>query len=670
MRLKDAPIQRKLLVIILLTTITALLLTRGIMLIYEFLRFQRATTRQLSTVGKIIAGNSTAALAFANQNDATEILSALNAEPYITAAALYDREGKLFARYPANLPDDALPATPQKDGLQSEHSHLAESQPVMQGDKRLGTLYLRFDMGTLKQEWLRISISIALAVTAVVILVAYLLSRKLQRQISQPILALAGTAKAVYDRQDYSVRAKKFGEDEIGLLTDAFNQMLHKLEEKNAELQVTFEQLRTAHQEILELNRDLEGRVEQRTAELRRSRAVSESLFESLPGLYLVLTPDLKIVAASDAYLKATMTTRASLVGRGLFEAFPDNPQDPAATGTANLRASLDRVRQTAAADTMAIQQYDIRRPDGVFEERYWSPVNSPVLGVDRQIEYIIHRVEDVTEFMRQKTMPAGNTTDLRTRMEQMEAEIFHNSQALQAANRQLKAANKELEAFSYSVSHDLRAPLRHIDGFLELLQKKAGTALDSKSQRYVNLIGESAKEMGTLIDNLLSFSRMGRAEMRAAPVNLEQLVRDAIKDLEPEAAGRDIVWKIGALPQVRADQALLRQVLINLISNALKYSRTRPRTEIEIGCPPDHNGEHVVFVRDNGVGFDMKYADKLFGVFQRLHEAGEFEGTGIGLANVQRIISRHGGRTWAEGVVDAGATFYFSLPKSPLLQP
>jgi light-regulated signal transduction histidine kinase (bacteriophytochrome) len=184
-----------------------------------------------------------------------------------------------------------------------------------------------------------------------------------------------------------------------------------------------------------------------------------------------------------------------------------------------------------------------------------------------------------------------------------------------------------------------------------------------------VNLIAESAKEMGTLIDNLLSFSRMGRAAMCAARVDLEQLVRNTIKELEQEAAGRDIVWKIGALPQVHADQALLRQVLINLISNALKYSRTRPRTEIEIGCPPDSNGEHVVFIRDNGVGFDMKYAEKLFGVFQRLHEAGEFEGTGIGLANVQRIIGRHGGRTWAEGVVDAGATFYFSLPKSPSLQ-
>jgi light-regulated signal transduction histidine kinase (bacteriophytochrome) len=214
-------------------------------------------------------------------------------------------------------------------------------------------------------------------------------------------------------------------------------------------------------------------------------------------------------------------------------------------------------------------------------------------------------------------------------------------------------------------VSHDLRAPLRHVGGFLELLQKRAGASLDAKCQRYMTLISESAKEMGTLIDNLLSFSRMGRAEMRTTELDLEQLARDAIRELAPDTMDREIVWTVAPLPSVQADPALMRQVMLNLISNALKYSRTRRRAEIEIGCPPNNNGEHVFFVRDNGVGFDMKYADKLFGVFQRLHKSEEFEGTGIGLANVQRIIGRHGGRTWAEGIVDGGATFYFSIPKS-----
>lgn len=228
----------------------------------------------------------------------------------------------------------------------------------------------------------------------------------------------------------------------------------------------------------------------------------------------------------------------------------------------------------------------------------------------------------------------------------------------------QLEGANKELEAFSYSVSHDLRAPLRHMAGYLQLLQKHAGSTLDAKGRRYLEMISESVKEMGGLIDDLLSFSRMGRTEMRATRVNVEQLIKDSINDMGQETEGRDIVWKIAALPEVQADPSLMRQVMVNLVSNALKYSRTRARTQIEIGCQPDPNGDHVFYVRDNGVGFDMQFADKLFGVFQRLHDTDEFEGTGIGLANVQRIISRHGGRTWAEGKVGEGAAVYFSLPR------
>ena len=227
----------------------------------------------------------------------------------------------------------------------------------------------------------------------------------------------------------------------------------------------------------------------------------------------------------------------------------------------------------------------------------------------------------------------------------------------------QLEAANQELEAFAYSVSHDLRAPLRHIDGFLELLQKRTATALDERSQHYMATISDATRRMGTLIDDLLSFSRMGRYDMSRMQIDLSALTQEVIREFEPEAQGRAIRWQIGDLPLVFGDRAMLRIVLVNLISNALKFTRSRPQAEIEIGCTPGRGTESIVFVRDNGVGFDMNYADKLFGVFQRLHRADEFEGTGIGLANVHRIINRHGGRTWAEGKVDHGATFYFSIP-------
>jgi signal transduction histidine kinase len=228
----------------------------------------------------------------------------------------------------------------------------------------------------------------------------------------------------------------------------------------------------------------------------------------------------------------------------------------------------------------------------------------------------------------------------------------------------ELQAANKELEAFAYSVSHDLRAPLRHVVGYAELLQRQAASALDEKGIHYLKTILEAAKTMGTLIDDLLGFSRIGRAEANKVAVDLEQLVAQVIAELAQDTGERDIAWKVGALPVCYGDRAMLRMVFVNVLSNAVKFTRTRPHAEIEIGCRQQENNQIRIFVRDNGAGFDMRHVDKLFGVFQRLHGSEEFEGTGIGLATVQRIVHRHGGTCWAEGAVDQGATVYFTFPK------
>ena len=224
-----------------------------------------------------------------------------------------------------------------------------------------------------------------------------------------------------------------------------------------------------------------------------------------------------------------------------------------------------------------------------------------------------------------------------------------------------LETANKELEGFAYSVSHDLRSPLRAIDGFSQILVTEYGPGLDEEPRRCLQRISENTRKMGRLIDDLLHFSRLGRQPITRRPVAMAGLARQCLEELQAEREGREVEAVVGELPPCEADRALLQQVWLNLLSNALKYTRKRAPARIEAGSF-ERDGEVVYFVRDNGVGFDMAYADKLFGVFQRLHRQEDYEGTGVGLALVQRIIHRHGGRIWAEASPDRGAAFFFTL--------
>jgi light-regulated signal transduction histidine kinase (bacteriophytochrome) len=280
-----------------------------------------------------------------------------------------------------------------------------------------------------------------------------------------------------------------------------------------------------------------------------------------------------------------------------------------------------------------------------------WAGIVASFSAVRRRVEDSLRRTRDRLQV----------EVEQRARRED---EIKSLNQELEKRAAELEASNKELESFAYSVSHDLRAPLRHLAGYSELLQKHAASSLDNKSQRYIQTILASAKRMGNLIDDLLAFSRLGRTETRRTAVDMQQVVKEVVAELGRDTKGRDIAWKIGALPVCYGDRSMLKLVVVNLVSNAVKFTRIRTRTEIEIGCV-DGNNEVEVFVRDNGAGFDMQYANKLFGVFQRLHLAEQFEGTGIGLATVQRIVHRHGGKVRAEGAVDEGAAFYFSLPNA-----
>ena len=317
----------------------------------------------------------------------------------------------------------------------------------------------------------------------------------------------------------------------------------------------------------------------------------------------------------------------------------------------------------------------EVLRPDGSPRPIEESPPLRALSGeVIRNQEEIVrtpatgelrHREVSATPVRDHKGEIIGSVTIVRdiTDRKKSEEQIRVLNKQLNQHVAKIETANKELEAFSYSVSHDLRAPLRHMSGFTEMLTERLKAHPDEKASSYAGSIYAASKKMGLLIDDLLSLSQVSRSEMRKRKVNLNTLVKRVVREIGEELKERKIRWEIDELPEVSGDKSLLERVIVNLISNAVKFTSTRAQAEIRIACK-DEGDDIVCYVADNGVGFDMKYVDKIFGVFQRLHTQDEFEGTGIGLSIVQRIISRHGGRAWADSVLGQGATFYFSLPK------
>ena len=386
-------------------------------------------------------------------------------------------------------------------------------------------------------------------------------------------------------------------------------------------------------------------------------------LFESLPGLYLVLTPDLHIVAASDAYLQASMTKRDEIIGRNLFDVFPDNPDDSAATGTKNLRDSLDRVLQSRTADTMAIQKYDIRRPKsegGGFEERHWSPINSPVFESDGSICYIIHRVEDVTEFVRLKHT---QTEELRTQAERMETEVFLRSRDLDAANRRLREANADLEAFTSSVAHDLKAPLRAVQGFAHILSESCVNKLNDEEKDHLATTLDGAVRMNALINDLLSYSRIAREEITPEPLLLNEMISMVVRHLPEENRIRKLRINVPAsLPPVLGHYQTVQQVISNLVANAQKF--VKPGEQPDLNISAEEIGSFVrLTIKDKGIGIAEDYHKKIFNVLQRLHTSEIYSGTGIGLAIVKRGIERMNGRVGVESRVGEGSSFWIELP-------
>lgn len=597
MKPRELPIKRKVMAVTMLTSIIVLVVAVAAFMAYDLTTFRETMVRTLTALAQATAENSADALAFGDKKDASETLSSLRLEPQIVAAALYDKDGKIFAWYPTNEPAASFPGVPLGEGHHFESGHLLFFQRVVRDKIVLGRLYLKSD---LRFFYSRIKIYSAIAALIILgsLIVALVLSNRLQKRISEPIVALANAARTVSERRDYSVRAPRMGMDELGVLTDSFNEMLTRIEQHAITSAFLSSIVESSDDAII--GKDLAGKVVSWNAGAER-------------------------IYGYDA---------GEMVGSSILRLLsPDRPDEE--------RQILENAKR---GETRLYETVRIRK-DG-------KPVDlslavSPIRDVQGNVVGVSSIARDITERKRAEEQ-----------ILRLNAELEHR---VQMRTAELTAANQELEAFTYSVAHDLRAPLRHIDAFTRILQEDFAGSFPPEAAQLLDTIRRGSESMSRLVNDLLNLAHVGRQEMKKERVSLNLLIEEVIAELARETQGRGIEWHITQLPPTVGDPGLLKQVFANLLSNAIKYTRPRSRAVIEIGLRTMNN-ERIIFVRDNGVGFSMKYAAKLFGVFQRLHRAEEFEGTGVGLAIVERVVKRHGGRIWAESEINQGATFCFTL--------
>lgn len=618
-------VRGKLLFVVLVATSLALLISGAAMVIYELRDFRQTWVDDLTAQADVIGLAAAPALQFEDPEVARDYLALLKAKPNITGAAIYAANGSMFASYSSSGQEVTFPSLPEVDGHQVLENELVLFKRIVADNEILGTVGLRasYDLTGRLLDYLGM-----LGVIMLLSLVgAVLVSGRLQRSITEPIASVTSVARRVMSQRDFSQRAVKSSEDEIGVLVDAFNDMLNEIGRRA---------------EVLERsNKALERQVgERRRAE--EARAAGErrnrTLITAITQVVWVADRGGRFVEDQSGWSSYTGQAREQYRDLGWRRVFEPAAQD-------ELELAWARALNAPEAFELELRLWHVASKS----HRLVSLRAVPVLSRENEVEEWIGAVTDIEDQRR-------NEEDLRSLNAELEDRVA-------ARTAELEAANKELESFSYSVSHDLRAPLRAINGFANLLWEDHKDRLDEEAQRKISIIRGQADRMGALIDDLLTFSRLGRKSIDPVELDMKELATNTFERLYSGGGNGKAELRVGKLPTANADRNLLEQVWSNLLSNAVKFSSRKEHPVVEVGGIVEES-ENVYYVRDNGAGFDPRYQSKLFGVFQRLHDESEYPGTGVGLALVHRIITRHGGRVWADSRPGDGATFHFSLPK------
>ncbi len=606
--INNLSIRRKIILIVLFVVFIVTLVGFAAIATWDIRKLKSNIMSNLILTSRMIGDYCVVPLYFGDKNQASEALLRLDFIKYVEEGYLLDAKGNVFACYPKSLSKNKIPVLTLNPYEKFKDDYFLISEPIFFKGEILGTISIKANSSLLDQQKRRLLGTFAM-LEAILLMLSFLMVSKVQKLVSNPILNLAKITEAISKNQNYSVQIKHQGKDEVGILYEQFNNMLAQI-----------------------LRRDNERDEAER--QLKDSEAHFRYLFEQNPAILLIYEMDsFKLLAVNDAFINHYGYSKEETLHLKFTDLYPDGEKQPLTDLIHNLV--------------------------GLAYVGEWHHIlkNGTVINVE------VHSHGMLYEGLAARIAVVSDITERKNVEDEIRNLNANLERKVEERTALLEAANKELESFSYSVSHDLRAPLRHINGYLDLLMRRNAEQLDEKGRHYIQSVFDASCHMGNLIDDLLNFSRSSRAELKPDNLDMNRIIKEALIQMEDVSKKRKIEWKIENMPSIYADHAMIRQVWVNLLSNAIKYTKNREVAIIEIGYM-EEDDEIVFFIRDNGAGFDMQYSKKLFGVFQRLHSNEEFEGTGIGLANVRQIIQRHKGRTWAEGEIDKGATFYFTLPK------